>query len=142
MESSILTKYQETFYQKKGFIINLIVVITFNKTEQPKEKIGIYLGLLELLCFHACTKMLMGRCYFNCCIFDKSNASSCCKIHRSLACLKKVYPQCRITSNLPLKALCLRFLFIYPMGLVQNQIPGHKSVLFGYAPNKKRYKCF
>ena len=60
-----------------------------------------------------------------------------------LACLKKIFSDCRITSNLPLKVFgCIVFVHI-PTHLRSKFDPrAEKCVFLRYAPNKRGYKCF
>ena len=60
-----------------------------------------------------------------------------------LACLKDLFPTCRVTSDLQLKVFgCTVFVHIPTHLLSKFDHRAEKCVFLVYAPNKRGYKCF
>ena len=58
-------------------------------------------------------------------------------------CLKKVFPESRINSKLPLKIFgCTAYVRIPKRSRSKLDPRAEKCVFVGYTPNKKGYKCF
>ena len=71
MELSTWIKFWEIFYSKKGFNINLLVVIPLNKMVLPRKKIDIYLKLHMPLCSQCMYQNIYREMLFWDILFDK-----------------------------------------------------------------------
>ena len=136
MELSISIKFWEIFYRKKGFNINLLVVMLL---AERKNWHLLKVARAIMFSMHV-PKYLWGYAILAVSYLINRMPTSVLKYRTPLECFKNFSLECWLISDLPLKIFwCTMFVHIPNRPQSKLDLRAEKCVLIGYTPNKRGY---
>ena len=127
-----------------GFLLKIMVLLKNKQNGIVERKNKHLLEVADAIMFSMnVSKYLWGEAVLTASYLINGMPTRILKYSTPLEFLKKSFPMSHIHSNLPLKVFgCIVFVHIpnHPWSKLDPR--AKKCIFFGYAPNKKGYKCF